>query len=181
MITKGISMFPQTIPTRFKMIKVGLLSDTHGSLPDNWMAFFEKCDEIWHAGDIGSLAIADTLSKYKFLRAVFGNIDGAEIRAEYPDIQVFEIEKLKVVMLHIGGYPGKYQPAAISLIRAHRPGLFVSGHSHILKVIYDKTHNLLHINPGAAGKYGLHQKITMLRFALEDGKIKNLEVFEKER
>lgn len=163
------------------MVKIGLLSDTHGSLPENWMEFFKPCDEIWHAGDIGSIQVTDNIAKFKALRAVYGNIDGSEIRAEFPEIQVFEIERLKVVMMHIGGYPGKYQPAAIALIRQHKPGLFVSGHSHILKVIFDKMNNLLHINPGAAGKYGLHQKITMVRFDVEDGKIKNLEVFEKDR
>lgn len=163
------------------MVKIGLLSDTHSSLPEKWTEFFRNCDEIWHAGDIGNILVADTLKKFKMLRAVYGNIDGAEIRIEFPESLVFEIEKLKVVMIHIGGYPGKYQATARALIKAEKPGLFISGHSHILKVIYDQQNNLLHINPGAAGKYGMHQKITMLRFVIDDGKIKNLEVFEKDR
>jgi len=162
------------------MVKIGLLSDTHGSLPEKWMDFFSDCDEIWHAGDIGNMIIADTLRNFKKLRAVFGNIDGVDIRREYPELHVFEIEKLKVVMIHIGGYPGKYQATARALIKKEKPGLFISGHSHILKVIYDRQNNLLHINPGAAGKYGMHHKITMVRFRIEDGKINNLEIFEKD-
>jgi len=163
------------------MVQIGLLSDTHGSLPEKWMDFFGSCDEIWHAGDIGNMIVAETLSKCKTLRAVYGNIDGGDIRQEYPEFHLFEIEKLKVVMIHIGGYPGKYQATARALINAEKPGLFISGHSHILKVIYDLQNNLLHINPGAAGKYGMHHKITMVRFAIEDGKIINLEIFEKDR
>lgn len=163
------------------MVQIGLLSDTHGSLPNKWMDFFGTCHEIWHVGDIGNLEVVKTLKNFKTLRAVSGNIDGADVRIEYPEIQVFEIEKLKVVMIHIGGYPGKYQATARALIKKEKPGLFISGHSHILKVIYDRQNNLLHINPGAAGKYGMHHKITMVRFAIEDGKIKNLEIFEKDR
>jgi len=163
------------------MVQIGLLSDTHGSLPDKWMEFFGNCNEIWHAGDIGTLVVADKLKNFKTLRAVYGNIDGSNLRLEYPEIQVFEIEKLKVVMIHIGGYPEKYQAAANALIKIEKPGLFISGHSHILKVIFDRKNQLLHINPGAAGKYGMHHKITMVRFAIEDGNIKNLEIFEKDR
>lgn len=163
------------------MVQIGLLSDTHGSLPNKWMDFFGNCHEIWHAGDIGNMIVADALRNFKTLRAVFGNIDGVDIRQEYPEWQVFEIEKLKVVMIHIGGYPGKYQTAARALIKKEKPGLFISGHSHILKVIFDQQNNLLHINPGAAGNYGMHHKVTLVRFAIEDGKINNLEIFEKDR
>ena len=163
------------------MKKIGLLSDTHGSIPEKAFEFFSPCQEIWHAGDIGNTAVLDALEAFRPVKAVFGNIDGTEIRARTPEIITQTIEGVKMSMIHIGGYPGKYQPKALEIIRKEQPKVFISGHSHILKVIYDKKHNLLHINPGAAGKSGLHQKITMVRFDLGNGEIKNLEVFEKDR
>ena len=163
------------------MKKIGLLSDTHGSIPEKVFEFFSPCQEIWHAGDIGNIAVLETLEAFRHVRAVYGNIDGTEIRARTPEIITQTIEDVKMSMIHIGGYPGKYQPKALEIIRKEQPKVFISGHSHILKVMYDKKHNLLHINPGAAGKSGLHQKITMVRFDLGKGEIKNLEVFEKDR
>jgi uncharacterized protein len=163
------------------MTKIGLLSDTHGRFPENIRDFFASCDEIWHAGDIGSVHVAGLLAEFKPLRAVYGNIDGHEIRLSFPEINLFAVEKVKVAIMHIGGYPGRYEKKAKELIIKEKPGLFVSGHSHILKVMYDPVYNLLHINPGAAGNSGLHRKITMVRFRIDGDKISDLEVFEKDR
>ncbi|MFP4469055.1 MAG: metallophosphoesterase family protein [Bacteroidales bacterium] len=163
------------------MKRIGLLSDTHGSLPAGYADFFEPCSEIWHAGDIGHANVADELAAFRPLRAVFGNIDGTDIRAQFHETQIFTVEQLRVVMIHIGGYPGKYTREAFHLIKSESPGLFVSGHSHILKVMYDQPNGLLHINPGAAGKSGLHRKITMVRFVVDAKEIRDLEVFEKDR
>lgn len=160
------------------MIRIGLLSDTHGYLDDALVRALEPCDEIWHAGDIGDISVTDRLSALKPLRAVYGNIDGALIRQEYPPILNFECEGVKVVMTHIGGYPGKYEPSARKLLASVRPRLFISGHSHILKVIYDDKFGLLHVNPGAAGVHGFHLVRTLVRFTLEQGEIKALEVVE---
>jgi uncharacterized protein len=159
-------------------MKIGVISDTHGYVHSKLFKFFENCDEIWHAGDIGNIETADKISGFKHLRAVYGNIDGQDIRLTYPLYQSFEIESLKVLMIHIGGYPGKYNPTALRLINEIKLGLFISVHSHILKVMPDKGHNLLHINPGSAGKYGLHQKITMVRFDISNGNIHDLEIME---
>lgn len=163
------------------MKKIGLLSDTHGSIPNQTHDFFGQCDEIWHAGDIGSAILADEINAFKPLRAVYGNIDSHEIRYTYPEINVFTIEKVKVVMIHIGGYPGRYERKAKEIILSEKPDLFIAGHSHILKVIFDPVHQLLHINPGAAGNSGLHRKITLVRFEINLDKIGNLEIFEKDR
>jgi hypothetical protein len=163
------------------MTRIGLLSDTHGSIPVKLFEFFKDCDQIWHVGDIGNVQVIEQLEKFKPLTAVHGNIDGAEVRIICPEFQSFSVENVKVLMTHIGGYPGRYESKAFARIRKEKPGLFISGHSHILKVIYDQKHNLLHINPGASGKFGLHQKITMVRFAVDGDEIKDLEVFEKER
>lgn len=163
------------------MKRIGLLSDTHGSFPDQTFTFFKDCDEIWHCGDFGNIEVADKLSAFKTLRGVFGNIDGHEIRLTYPETQVFKIGQLKVAMIHIGGYPGKYSFQSREIIQKEKPGLFVCGHSHILKVIYDQKNELLHINPGAAGNYGLHQVITLVRFTIDGKEIKDLEIFEKSR
>ncbi|OQX75504.1 MAG: YfcE family phosphodiesterase [Bacteroidetes bacterium 4484_276] len=163
------------------MTKIGLLSDTHGSLPAKTFGFFKDCDQIWHAGDFGDIKIIEQLQASKPVKAVFGNIDGTEARALFKETLVFKVEDVKVVMMHIGGYPGRYSWQARETIQKERPGLFISGHSHILKVMYDKKHKLLHINPGAAGKFGLHQKITLVRFAIDGDEIKDLEIFEKER
>jgi putative phosphoesterase len=163
------------------MIRIGLLSDTHGSIIPRILDFFADCDEIWHAGDLGNLATADQLSAYKPLRAVYGNIDGSELRILYPKNLLFNCEGVKVLMTHIGGYPGRYEKSARTIIEEEKPGLFICGHSHILKVIYDKKHALLHINPGAAGNSGFHHVITCVRFVIEGKDIRELEVFEKQR
>ncbi|MCF8364890.1 MAG: metallophosphatase family protein [Bacteroidales bacterium] len=163
------------------MQKIGLLSDTHGSLPEKIFTFFESCHQIWHAGDIGNIEVLDQLESAFTVKAVFGNIDGNDVRHRTNEIHTEIVEGVKMTMIHIGGYPGKYQPKARDLIISGRPKLFISGHSHILKVMYDKKYKLLHINPGAAGNSGLHQKITLVRFDLENGEIKNLEIFEKDR
>jgi len=163
------------------MTRIGLLSDTHGSIPASTFEFFKDCDQIWHAGDIGNVQVIDQLEGFKPLVAVYGNIDGTEVRIICPEFQSFIVEKVKVLMTHIGGYPGRYELKALTRIRKEKPGLFVAGHSHILKVMYDQKNKLLHINPGASGKSGLHQKITMVRFVIDGDQIKDLEVFEKER
>jgi len=163
------------------MLRIGLLSDTHGFINPRILEFFSICDEIWHAGDIGNLETSDYLASFKKLRAVFGNIDGTELRKTYPKNQVFFCEGVKVLMTHIGGYPGRYEKEARQLIESENPGLFITGHSHILKVMYDKKHELLHINPGAAGNSGFHQVITCVRFVIDGKNIRDLEVFEKQR
>jgi putative phosphoesterase len=160
------------------MITIGILSDTHGYLHERILNFFDSVDEIWHAGDIGSVQVSEQLSGLKPFRAVFGNIDGREIRLMHRETLVFTVEEIKVVMRHIAGYPGRYDPSAQQLIRNEKPGLFVCGHSHILKVIYDKKNHHLHINPGAAGKYGLHKSITAVRFKIEGKEIRDLEVLD---
>ncbi|HHN48881.1 MAG TPA: metallophosphoesterase [Bacteroidales bacterium] len=163
------------------MKKIGLLSDTHGSLPQAYNNFFSNVDEIWHAGDIGSMEVVEQLQAFKPLQAVFGNIDDLKVRSIFPEDQFFMCEGIKVLLTHIGGYPGRYEPRAKALILREKPGLFICGHSHILKVIYDRKYKLLHINPGAAGKYGLHQQITMIRFAVEADRITNMEIYDKPR
>lgn len=160
------------------MTKIGLLSDTHGYWDEKYLKYFESCDEIWHAGDIGSLEVAEKLAAFRLFRAVYGNIDGQEIRLMYPQTLRFTVDGAEVLMKHIGGYPGNYDPSIRGNILVHPPKLFVSGHSHILKVMYDKTLGVLHINPGAAGKYGFHQVRTMVRFAIDNGMFKDLEVIE---
>jgi len=160
------------------MLRIGLLSDTHSFLHPNSFGFFNECDEIWHAGDIGTIEIADKLSSFKPLKAVYGNIDGQEIRIAYPKEMIFFSEKVKVVMTHIAGSPGRYEKSALRLILEERPQLFITGHSHILKVMYDKKYQLLFINPGAAGKYGFHRSITMVRFVIDGEQIKDLEILD---
>lgn len=160
------------------MTKVGLLSDTHGCWDEKYLQYFESCDEIWHAGDIGSLEVAQRLAAFRPFRAVYGNIDGQEIRRLYPQTLRFTVDGAEVLMKHIGGYPGNYDPSIKGSILVHPPKLFVSGHSHILKVKYDKTLDVLHINPGAAGKYGFHKVRTLVRFAIDNGVFKELEVVE---
>lgn len=142
------------------------------------MEYASQSDEVWHAGDIGDLKVTDEISKFSRLRAVYGNIDGTEIRKEFPLNNRFQIEGIEVWITHIGGYPGKYSPAVREEITKSPPKLFISGHSHILKVMPDKKLNLLHMNPGACGIYGFHQIRTMLRFEINAGKIENLEVIE---
>ena len=160
------------------MKRIGLLSDTHSYLHPKVFEHFNECDEIWHAGDIGNISIIDELSKFKKTRAVYGNIDGKEIRMVCPKNQRFMCEEIDVWITHIGGYPNRYSKDVAELIKSNPPNLFISGHSHILKVMFDKKLNLLHMNPGAAGKYGVHKVITMLRFIIVGKEVKDLEVIE---
>ncbi len=161
--------------------KIGCLSDTHGYLDSRLVSFLSECDEIWHAGDIGSNLIAEDLARIAPLKAVSGNIDDHEVRNTYPIHQRFTIEGLDVWITHIGGYPGNYNQAVKPLIFKSPPSLFVCGHSHILKVMNDRKLGLLHINPGAAGRSGIHKVQTAVRFMIEDGKTIDLEVIELQR
>ncbi|MFH0867640.1 MAG: metallophosphoesterase family protein [Bacteroidota bacterium] len=163
------------------MLLIGLLSDTHNYLHPRIIEFFKDVDEIWHAGDFGNITIANDLRKIKPLKGVYGNIDGQDVRIEFPKHQRFLCEKVDVWMTHIGGYPGKYDRSITQEIHLNPPKLFICGHSHILKVIYDKKLKLLHINPGAAGKYGIHHKITAVRFVIDKTEIKKMEVLELSR
>ncbi|WP_306350990.1 metallophosphoesterase family protein [Flavobacterium sp. '19STA2R22 D10 B1'] len=160
------------------MKKILLLSDTHSHIDDSILKYVNQADEVWHAGDIGDLMVTDTLKKLKPLRAVYGNIDDNQARQEFPLNNRFMCEGVDVLITHIGGYPGKYSPAIKPEISKNPPRLFICGHSHILKVMNDKTYNLLHMNPGAAGIYGFHQVRTMLRFEIDGKEIKNLEIIE---
>lgn len=160
------------------MKKILLLSDTHSYIDDRILHYAKEADEVWHAGDVGDPAVTDALKKLKPLRGVYGNIDGQEIRKEFPLHNRFLCEGVDVWITHIGGYPGKYAPAIKETIQSHPPKLFISGHSHILKVMNDKKLGLLHMNPGAAGKHGWHQARTMLRFKVDAGNISELEVIE---
>lgn len=162
------------------MKRIGLLSDTHSFLDDKVFHYFEECDEVWHAGDIGNPEIADHLEAFLPFRAVYGNIDGQKIRQRYPLNQRFICEGLDVWMTHIGGYPKRYSKRVREqlLSEEHTPGLFISGHSHILKVMPDPQFQLLHINPGACGHHGWHKVRTLVRFSIEEGTPKDLEVIE---
>jgi hypothetical protein len=161
--------------------KILLLSDTHSHIDDTILKYVAQADEVWHAGDIGDLAVTDAIKNLKPLRCVFGNIDDAKARLEFPLHNRFMCEGVDVWITHIGGYPGKYSPNIKAEMKSNPPKLFVCGHSHILKVIYDKHYNLLHLNPGAAGKSGFHQVRTMLRFVIEGEKIKDMEIIEMEK
>ena len=160
------------------MKQIGLLSDTHGWLDPAVFEHFKHCDEIWHAGDFGSSDLARELAAFKPMKGVYGNIDGSDVRYEYPEQIVFDCEGVKVMIRHIGGYPPKYNPATKKEIALHRPQLFISGHSHILKVIYDEKLQCLHMNPGAVGRQGWHKVRTLLRFTIDGKEIKNAEVVE---
>ncbi len=163
------------------MTKIGVLSDTHGFLDQKVIKFFSKCDQIWHAGDIGNIKIADTLSEQKILKAVFGNIDGTDVRAAYKQHNRFICEDLDIWITHIGGYPDRYDYRVRQAIYRNPPNIFVCGHSHILKVINDPKINCLHINPGAAGNSGLHNVKTAIRFEIDKKNIQNLEILEIQR
>jgi uncharacterized protein len=160
------------------MLQIGILSDTHGFIHPRVLEFFSGVDEIWHAGDIGDKALIRQLAEFKPVRAVYGNIDGQDVRIEFPEVQVFQVEQIKVLITHIGGYPGRYDHNTRLLIEQEKPKLFISGHSHILKVMYDKKHDLLHINPGAAGKYGIHKSITAIRLIIDGNNMRDLEVLD---
>ena len=160
------------------MKKILLLSDTHSYIDNKILNYCSEADEVWHVGDIGSTEVTDRIKKHAKLRAVYGNIDNKDIRAEFPLDHKFIMEEVPVWMTHIGGYPNKYDQRIRQNIRQNPPKLFISGHSHILKVQFDKKLDLLHLNPGAAGKYGFHKVRTMLRFEIDQKIIKNLEVIE---
>lgn len=160
------------------MKRIGLLSDTHGYWDDRYEKYFSECDEIWHAGDIGSVELAERLASLKPLRAVFGNIDGGDLRKMFSEKYRFRCEEVDVLMKHIGGYPGHYDASIRGSLYARPPKLFISGHSHILKVMYDQTLGCLHINPGAAGISGFHKVRTLVRFTIDGSEVKDLEVIE---
>lgn len=160
------------------MTRIGLLSDTHGHWDERYARHFAECDEVWHAGDIGSLEVAERFEALCPFRAVRGNIDGRDIRLRYPEVNRFTIEGADVLIKHIGGYPGNYDASVRSTLRTNPPTLFISGHSHILKVMHDPRLNMLHINPGAAGIHGFHQVRTLVRFTVDNGAFSDLEVIE---
>ena len=160
------------------MTRIGLLSDTHAFWDEKYLHYFESCDEIWHAGDIGSIEVAEKLAAFRPLRAVYGNIDGQDIRKIHPQMNRFIVDGAEVLMKHIGGYPGNYDASIRGSLLVRPPKLFISGHSHILKVKFDRTLNMLHINPGAAGLSGFHKVRTMVRFVIDKGEFKELEVIE---
>lgn len=159
-------------------MKIGLISDTHSYLDDAVFEYFKDCDEIWHAGDFGSMEVIERLQAFKPLKGVFGNIDAKDIRMVYPENLRFQYEGVNVWITHIGGYPGKYSPLVREEIRKNPPKLFICGHSHILKVQFDQKLGLLHLNPGAAGKQGWHKQRTLMRFEINQDRIENLEVIE---
>ena len=160
------------------MTRIGLISDTHNYLDESLFEHFKHCDEVWHAGDFGSEDLAKRIKEQKSLRGVYGNIDGQDIRTEFPEQLVFMCEGVKVMMRHIGGYPPKYNPETKKEIILQQPKLFISGHSHILKIMYDDKLNCLHMNPGAAGKHGWHHVRTIIRFAIDGTEMKDAEVIE---
>jgi len=160
------------------MRKILLLSDTHGYIDEAICRHAAEADEIWHAGDIGSVTVYDTLAKIKPIRAVYGNIDGREIKTICTENEIFNCEKKKIWITHIGGYPPNYTPQLKRTLQEIKPDIFICGHSHILKVIFDKNLNLLHINPGAAGKHGLHSVRTIIRFTIDGSDIKNMDVIQ---
>ena len=162
------------------MTRIGLLSDTHGFLDPAVFEYFKNCDEIWHAGDWGNATLAEALSAGTglALKGVYGNIDGQDIRSRFPEQLVFTCEQVKVMIRHIGGYPPRYNPETKKQLLLHQPKLFIAGHSHILKVMFDEQLQCLHMNPGAAGKQGWHKMRTLLRFVIDGADIKDCEVVE---
>lgn len=160
------------------MKRIGIISDTHGTFDQPLRDFLKDVDEVWHAGDIGSLDVADAIAAFKPLRAVSGNIDGGMTRRVYPEYLSFECERVRVLMTHIGGYPRRYDPRAVAKIQALRPKLFVCGHSHILRVMHDPVYDLLAVNPGAAGVYGFHKVRTALRLTIDGERMCDMEVGE---
>ena len=162
------------------MTSIGLISDTHGFLDETVFDHFKNCDEIWHAGDFGTIELANRLTDLsgKPVRGVYGNIDGQDVRSVYPEQLIFYCEDVKVMMRHIGGAPPKYNPDTRKELQLHQPNLFIAGHSHILKVMYDDKINCLHMNPGAAGKQGWHKVRTLIRFVIDGSDMKNCEIIE---
>ena len=163
------------------MRRIGVISDTHGTFDEPLREFLKDVDEIWHAGDVGSLGLADQIAAFKPLKAVYGNIDGGVTRRVLSEFNCFECEGKRVLLTHIGGYPRHYSPQAVARIQQLKPDIFVAGHSHILKVIYDPIYNLLHINPGAAGTYGFHKVRTAIRFTIDGTDIRDMEIGEWQR
>ena len=157
---------------------IGVISDTHKYFDDDVENFLKDVDLVLHAGDFGNIETANKIADFKPLKGVYGNCDGTDIREYHPYIQVLDIEGIKILMMHIGGYPGRYDYRAMQLINAHRPDIFICGHSHILKVIYDNKFNCLTINPGAAGIEGFHVVRTAIRFHIDEGKIHDMEIGE---
>lgn len=162
------------------MTHIGLISDTHGYLDEAVFDHFKNCDEIWHAGDFGTIELSSRLSTHsgKMIRGVYGNIDGQDVRTVYPEQLIFYCEDVKVMMRHIGGAPPNYNPDTRKELQLHQPNLFIAGHSHILKVMYDHKINCLHMNPGAAGKQGWHKVRTLIRFVIDGSDMKNCEIIE---
>jgi putative phosphoesterase len=160
------------------MLRIGLISDTHHFLDDNVFRHFDTCDEIWHAGDFGTAALAGRLSAFKPLRGVYGNIDGQDIRSLYPEKLRWTSEEVDVYMTHIGGYPPRYNPQVKKELMANPPKLFICGHSHILKIMYDDKLQCLHMNPGAAGNQGWHKVRTLIRFTIDGKNMRDCEVIE---
>jgi uncharacterized protein len=161
------------------MTRIGLLSDTHHYMDQKILDHLKNCDEIWHCGDFGTTTVSDELKKLiKPVRGVYGNIDGQDIRSEFPEVLAFNCEDVKVLMIHIGGYPNRYSPLAKKEIEKYRPQLFISGHSHILKIMFDEKYQCLHMNPGAAGNQGWHKTRTLIRFTIDKKNIKDCEVIE---
>lgn len=161
--------------------KIGILSDTHGYINPALFTFFENCDELWHAGDWGDIQTVETLQKFKPTKSVYGNIDGHEIRKEYPEVNLFTVEELKVCLIHIGGYPGKYSSVFGKILQSEKPDIMVCGHSHILKVMRDAKNQLMHFNPGACGNKGFHEICTAIRMKIEGKRMFDLEVWEHKR
>ncbi len=160
-------------------MRIGLLSDTHNYLNPKIFTYFEECDEIWHAGDVGTASIIDELESFKPVTGVYGNIDGQDVRIRFPENVIMERDGLRILMTHIGGYPPRYSARVKKLLNEHQPDLYICGHSHILKIMPDPNRRgLLHINPGAAGKVGFHKVPTLVRFSINQGKIKDLQVIE---
>ena len=163
------------------MKKILLLSDTHGHVDDHIMKYVKESDEVWHAGDIGTTQVIETISNLKPLRAVVGNIDNHELRLSFPEELLFECEDMNIYMTHIGGRPGRYSKGVSEKIKSLKPKIFICGHSHILKIQFDKVNQLLFINPGAIGKHGFHKVRTMVRFVIDKSEIKNMQVIEVKR
>ena len=157
-------------------MRIGLISDTHSYLDPKLFGFLEECDEIWHAGDIGTLSLAEVLAKFRPLKAVWGNIDGPEIRYEYPEVWEFECEGVKVLMIHIGGYPKRYAKGVRKMLKEKKPDLFICGHSHVLRAMPDEKLGLIHLNPGACGRQGFHHEKTIMRFTLENGQMSKFQI-----
>lgn len=160
------------------MTRIGLISDTHGYLDEAVFKHFESCSEIWHIGDFGTIELANQLANFRPLKAIYGNVDGNEIRSIYPEQLLFNCEEVKVMLRHIGGSPPKYNPETRKELLLHLPQLFISGHSHILKVMYDERLQCLYMNPGAAGKHGWHKVRTLIRFVIDRKEMKDCEVIE---